>query len=105
MDHRSCLTSPLTETPAKAKQEAFSVQQAAAIVDLIIDNAFVQVGDRVFRQAQGIPMGVNSACYFANYYLFMYELDFMPRLQSQKDHNPTALQARYAFKVSDTAAG
>ena len=31
------------------------------MLHLIVDHAYVTVGDRVFRQSQGIPMGVNPA--------------------------------------------
>ena len=50
------------------------------LIDLIIDNVFVTVGDRIYRQCRGMPMGVNPAVYFANLYLFTYEWDFVHRL-------------------------
>ena len=54
----------------------FSAQSARSLLIHLIDNAYFRVGDRVFRQVKGIPMGVSPAVYFANYYLFCYEYQF-----------------------------
>ena len=37
----------------------------------------MQVGNKVMRQAIGIPMGTNCAPFLANLLLFMYELEFV----------------------------
>ena len=47
---------------------------------MLVQHAYVIVGDQVFRQCRGIPMGINSAVYLANCYLFMYELRFVQQL-------------------------
>ncbi|DBA87047.1 TPA: hypothetical protein ACH3X2_005289 [Trebouxia sp. C0005] len=41
---------------------------------------YVRFGDRIRRQIQGTPMGTNRASHLANYYLTMYELNFIMRL-------------------------
>ena len=60
-----------------AKSYVFDKASAKHLVNFIIDNAFLQVGDEIFRQVKGIPMGVSPAMYFANYYLFAYEFIFL----------------------------
>ena len=54
----------------------FSAQSARSLLIHLIDNAYFRVGDRVFRQVKGIPMGVSPAVNFANYYLLCYEYKF-----------------------------
>ena len=84
----------------KPKERKFLPGNARALVDFIIDNAFVQVGGKAFRQVQGIPMGTNPACFFANIYLFMYELAFFRRLLPLCQTNATARRALQAFRWS-----
>ena len=101
---------PLTQSPQdrprqKPGERYYTVQQVVNLVNLVIDQAYIQVGGKVFKQVQGIPMGVNPACFFANYYLFMYEYMFMQRLIHQISHsvNPTALQVMQAFRYCGKA--
>ena len=54
----------------------FSVDTAIMLVKFLVDNAFVQVGDTVYRQIRGIPMGIGPAMYFANYCLAVCEFLF-----------------------------
>ena len=51
-------------------------------LDFLLDNLFIIVGDSLFKQTIGIPMGTNCAVFLANLYLFTYEFDFMKRLVS-----------------------
>ena len=41
----------------------------------LIDNTYVSVGNKIFRQEIGIPMGTDCAPYLANLFLFAYEFD------------------------------
>ena len=58
------------------------------LIDMItwlIDNTYVTVGNSVFRQVIGIPMGTDCAPYLANLFLFSYEFDFLTSTLKQKD--------------------
>lgn len=55
------------------------------MISWLIDNTYVTVGDLVFRQVIGIPMGTNCAPYLANLFLFAYEFDFLNSTLKQKD--------------------
>jgi len=55
------------------------------MVSWLIDNTYVTVGNLVFRQVIGIPMGTNCAPYLANLFLFAYEFDFLNSTLKQKD--------------------
>ena len=43
----------------------------------LIDNTYVRIGDKVFRQVIGIPMGTDCAPFLANLFLFSYEFQWM----------------------------
>ena len=47
------------------------------MINWLIDNTYVIVGDKVFRQVIGIPMGTDCAPFLANLFLFSYEFNWM----------------------------
>ena len=55
------------------------------MIDWLIDNTFVTIGNSVFRQIIGIPMGTDCAPYLANLFLYWYEFDFLNSTLKQKD--------------------
>ena len=48
--------------------------------DYLVDNIYVLVGNKVFRQCIGIPMGTDCTPLLANLYLFSFEYKFMKGL-------------------------
>ena len=54
----------------------FDRATALQMLDLLVTRAYFRVGDAVFLQRIGIPMGLNPCVFIANYYLFMYERQF-----------------------------
>ena len=50
------------------------------LVEYLIDNIYVSVGNRVYRQCVGIPMGTDCAPLLANLFLFYYEYRYMKNL-------------------------
>ena len=50
------------------------------MVDYLVDNIYVCVGDKVFHQRVGIPMGTDCTPLFANLYLFYFEYTYMKSL-------------------------
>ena len=50
------------------------------LIEFLIDNIFIGVGNKIFRQHIGIPMGTNCAPLLANLYLFYYEYTYMKKL-------------------------
>ena len=51
----------------------------------LIDNTYVSIGNKIFKQCIGIPMGTDCAPYLANLFLYAYEFDFMNNLIKQKN--------------------
>jgi hypothetical protein len=62
----------------------FSCKQFSELFKFLIGNIYVKLGDEIFRQVIGIPMGTNCAPLLANLYLFSYEYDFMMGLLKKK---------------------
>ena len=50
------------------------------MLEYLIDNIYIVVGNRVFQQHIGIPMGTDCAPLLANLYLFYYEYNYMKNL-------------------------
>ena len=51
--------------------------QLVKLIKLLVDNIYIQVGNKIFRQTIGIPMGTDCAPLLANLFLFYYEYKFM----------------------------
>ena len=49
-------------------------------MEYLIDNIYVSIGNRVYRQCVGIPMGTDCASLLANLFLFYYEYKYMKNL-------------------------
>ena len=80
------------------RESYMSCQQVKDLISLIVRHAYARVGDAVFKQVKGIPMGVNPACFFANLYLFMYEFNFFKQLLAL--NTPTSRRLLQAFRFS-----
>ena len=50
------------------------------MIKLLIENSYFTVGNKVFRQKVGIPMGTDCAPYIANLFLFSYEYKYVMNL-------------------------
>ena len=51
-------------------------------LNFLLDNIFIRVGERIYKQVIGIPMGTNCAPLIADLFLFCYERDFMLSLDN-----------------------
>ena len=57
-----------------------TVSQLLDMVNYLVDNVYISVGNKVFRQCIGIPMGTDCAPLLANLYLFHFEYKYMKGL-------------------------
>ena len=70
-----------SDIPSRASsQHSITEHKLIAFVEYLIDNIYVNVGDRVYRQCVGIPMGTDCAPLLANLFLFYYEYKYMKSL-------------------------
>ena len=72
---------------ARENQLSFDYSTFVELFEFLIDNIYIQFGDRIFRQIIGIPMGTNCAPLLANLYLFSYEYDFLQSLTKRNIHH------------------
>ena len=49
-------------------------------VDFLIDNCFFRLGDRIFRQIIGVPIGVDPGPFIANLTLWYFENQYLEKL-------------------------
>ena len=69
----------------KAKQTAFTKDKVIEMVNYLIDHIFIKVGNRCFRQKEGIPMGTDCGPLLANLYLFGCEYSWLLKKWDKKD--------------------
>ena len=83
----------------KKGQNSFTKQQVKLMVSHLIKETYFQVGNLLFKQCIGIPMGIDPAPFWANLYLYAYEYEFMKLLMSTDKGR--AMRFRYAFRFID----
>ena len=62
-----------------------SCDDVVYLLEWLVDNTYVTIGDKIFKQCIGIPMGTDCAPYLANLFLYAYEFDFMNNLIKKKN--------------------
>ena len=58
----------------------FSIDKLVEMLEYLIYNIYIVVGNRVFQQHIGITMGTDYAPLLENLYLFYYEYNYMKNL-------------------------
>ena len=66
----------------KRGDESFTKQQVKQLVAHLIKETYFQIGNLLFKQCIGIPMGIDPAPFWANLHLYAYEYQFMSELMS-----------------------
>ena len=70
-----------TDIPSKAAFKFIITEETLLkFVEYLIDNIYVSIGNRVYTQRVGIPMGTDCAPLLANLFLFFYEYKYMKNL-------------------------
>ena len=70
-----------TDVPSRAaSKHNITEEKLIKLVEYLIDNIYVSIGNRVYRQCVGIPMGTDCAPLLANLFLFYYEYRYMKNL-------------------------
>ena len=59
------------------RYKLWSCQNVCEALIYLLDNIYIRLGTKLYRQIVGIPMGTNCAPLVANLFLFCYERDFM----------------------------
>ena len=69
------------EDSRKDKHPTFSKDQVKAAIAYVLSNCFFNIGDQLFRQTIGIPMGLDPAPFMANLFLYYYESKYLKQLK------------------------
>ena len=64
----------------KNKENIVTKDEIFSMIDILIDNTYFQLGNSVYRQIIGIPMGIDPAPHMANLYLYHDEFVYMEKL-------------------------
>ena len=83
----------------KHGKTSFTKQQIKSLTSHLIKETYFQVGNLLFHQCIGIPMGIDPAPFWANLHLHVYESDFITSLISSDKGR--AIKFRYAIRFID----
>ena len=62
------------------RDSMYTADNICKMIEFLIDNIFVQFGERLFCQMIGIPMGTNCAPLLADFFLYLYENEFFDNM-------------------------
>ena len=70
-----------SDVPSRlSSRHSISEEVLVAYVEYLLDNIYVSIGNKVYRQCIEIPMGMDCAPLVANVFLFYYEYKYMRNL-------------------------
>ena len=72
----------------------WSCQKLCEALIFLLDNSYIRLGIKLYRQIVGIPMGTNCSPLVADLCLFCYERDFMMSLSVDKDADITEVSTQ-----------
>ena len=61
----------------KSRGRVYDKRKVKDVVKYLIENCFFTIGNLLFRQSIGMPMGSDPAPFFANLFLFFYEVQWI----------------------------
>ena len=98
-----CKSSAQFQKTTQGKGKHMSQGKVIKMVEFLIKNLYSEVGDKVFRQNIGIPMGTDCAPYLANLFLFALEYKWLHNLVNSNDKSKRKLlnSFRHCFRYID----
>ena len=67
-----------------SSKQNITEEMLVAYVEYLIDNIYVSIGNSIYRQGIGIPMGTDCAPLVANFFLFYYEYRYKNKFDAGK---------------------
>jgi hypothetical protein len=89
-----------TRQPQYGTWVSFSLKRILQLHEWLLSNCFLTLGDRVWKQSTGIPMGFSCSPIWCNIYLLSYETKFIQRL-AKFGRADLLAKFRYAFRYID----
>ena len=76
------------------------------MIDYPMDNIYIKIGNHLFPQCNGIPMGTNCAPALANSFLYSYEVEFLRSMKKSnkelaKDFNLTSRYTDELMRINN----
>lgn len=89
-----------THSPKDGLWIEFTEERLISLNRWLSSNCFVTLGDRVWQQISGIPMGFSCSPLWCNMYFLHYEINFIARLASL-GRTDLMRRFRYSFRYID----
>ena len=86
-----------TKETTNSKGTVYSKNSIKSALKYILDNCFFEVGNLIFQQKIGIPMGSDPAPFFANLFLYNYESKWLHKLKNQQYHKARKFSNVFRF--------
>ena len=83
----------------KSRQNCFNKDSIIDAVIYLVSNCYFKLGDKLFRQEIGIPMGSDPSPFFANLFLYHYESSWLKNVK--KSNNILARKFGSVFRYID----
>ena len=87
----------------RSSGRVYGINGVKNALKFLIDNSFFYVGNHVFRQKIGIPMGLDPASHLANLFLAFYEIHWIQKLKKDDYARAKKYSNNYRF-IDDLAA-
>ena len=85
--------------PDKEGQIRLSKKQVKNAISYLLDNCYFSIGENIFKQVVGIPMGSDPAPFMANLFLYYYESKFLKQYKVNNMKN--ARKFNFIFRFID----
>jgi hypothetical protein len=89
-----------TRKPQYGCWSEFPASRLLSLHEWLMKNCFLTLGDRVWQQCTGIPMGFSCSPIWCNMYLLSYEIKFIQRL-ARLGRSDLMAKFQYAFRYID----
>lgn len=85
------------------KYASYTQSDIVSAMNYLIDNSHFKVGNDIFRQVIGIPMGTDPAPFMANLFLYHYERNYVLDLKKNNVHDARLFNNVFRF-IDDLCA-
>ena len=75
-----CNNGKVAWSDVPSTRHSLTEDKLISYLEYLIDNIYVSVGNRLYRQCVGIPMGTDCAPLLDNLFLFFYEYRYLKSL-------------------------
>ena len=83
----------------KSTASSYTKKQIKMMIDHLISQSFFSLGNIVFKQCIGIPMGIDPAPFWANLYLYSFESEFITNLTRTERYR--GFKFKHCFRFID----